>query len=85
MANADFEARTNQFVIAMLLACRGDVAAQQDVSVLIGQMMADESAQPIGQSLMRIVVGERNRPSLTEGLSGEPLLLVNRILDELEA
>jgi hypothetical protein len=80
-----FEARTNQFVITMVLACRGEVKAQQDISMLIGQMMADPASVPMGQSLMQIVVGERDRERLLSGLEGEPALLVNRILDELES
>lgn len=69
----------------MVLACRGEVKAQQEISLLIGQIMGDPASVPMGQSLMRIIVGERDRQQLLNGLEGEPALLVSRILDELEA
>lgn len=79
----DFEVRTGRFVAAMVAACRGDAKAQQDVSQLVGQMMQDQSTVPMAQSLMQIIVGVRDREQLTARLEGEPALLVNRILDEL--
>lgn len=81
---SDFEERTNQFVMAMVLACQGDVKAQQDVSYIVGQMMRDPTMLPMYESLMQIIVGERDRAHLTNGLEGEPALLVNQILDQLE-
>ncbi|HEX2910302.1 MAG TPA: hypothetical protein VH186_05795 [Chloroflexia bacterium] len=80
-----FEARTNQFVMAMVLACRGEPRAQQDVSILIGQMLQDPATVPMGESLMQIVVGERDRERLTAPLEGESRMLINRILDDLGA
>ena len=78
----NFAARTDQFISRLVEACAGDVLARQQVSVLIGQLMTDEAARPLAESLMQIVVGDRNRARLTEGLQGEPLLLINRILDQ---
>jgi len=81
----NFYARTNGFVSEMVRACQGSTGAQQTISLLIGQIMRDEATKPLGMSLMQIVVGERDRDLLTNNLEGEPLLLINRILDELEA
>ncbi len=78
-----FEARTSQFVVAMVAACRGDAKAQHDVSQLVGQMIEDSATAPMGQSLMQIIVGMRDREQLTAQLEGEPAILVNQILDEL--
>lgn len=80
----NFYARTNGFVSEMVRACQGSTGAQQTISLLIGQIMRDEAAKPLGLSLMQIVVGERDRELLTTDLDGEPLQLINRILDELE-
>ncbi len=79
-----FTARTEQFIIVMVLACRGEVKAQQDISHLIGQMMVDPTLATLCQSLLQIIVGERDREQLTQHLEGEPALLVRRILAELE-
>ncbi len=81
---ADFYARTNSFVSEMVSACQGSTSAQQKVSLLVGQMIQDAATRQLTQSLMRIIVGERDRSRLTDHLEGEPLLLVNRILDELD-
>jgi hypothetical protein len=81
----NFYARTNGFVSEMVRACQGSTGAQQKISLLIGQIMHDDAARPLGQSLMQIVVGERDRALLTRNLDGEPLWLINRILDELAA
>lgn len=78
-----FETRTYPFVNAMMQACQGNVTSQQEVSVIIGQMMKDNSTRPFAERLMRVIVGERDRASLTAGLEGEPLLLINRLLDQL--
>ena len=78
-----FEARTSQFVAAMVAACRGDAKARHDVSQLVGQMMQDKATTPMGESLMQIIVGVRNREQLTAQLEGEPAILINQILDEL--
>ena len=79
----NFYARTNGFVSEMVRACQGSTGAQQNISLLIGQIMRDDATKPLGQSLMQIVVGERDRALLTRNLEGEPLWLINRILDEL--
>ncbi len=81
----NFYARTNGFVSEMVRACQGSTGAQQSISLLIGQILRDEGTRPLGQSLMQIVVGERDRALLTRNLVGEPLWLINRILDELAA
>lgn len=81
----NFYARTNGFVSEMVRACQGSTGAQQNISLLIGQIMRDEATRPLGLSLMQIVVGERDRHNLTRNLDGEPLQLINRILDELAA
>lgn len=81
----NFYARTNGFVSEMVRACQGSTGAQQNISLLIGQIIRDEATRPLGQSLMQIVVGERDRALLTQNLEGEPLWLINRILDELAA
>ncbi len=80
---SDFQTRTGPFVMAMVLACKGEVRAQQDVSALIGQMLRDPASALLGQHLMQIIVGERDRIQLTADLAGEPLWLVNTILDSL--
>jgi hypothetical protein len=67
----------------MVAACRGDAKAQHDVSQLVGQMLQDGVTTPMGQSLMQIIIGMRDREHLTAQLEGEPAVLVNRILDEL--
>ncbi len=79
----NFETRTSQFVMAMVLACRGEDKARLDVSQIVGQMMQDEATQPLGNSLMQIIIGVRDREKITAQLEGEPLRLVNLILDEL--
>lgn len=79
----DFFARTNGFVMEMVHACQGSTGARQQVSMLVGQMMQDPSTFQLSQSLMQIIVGERDRALLTGPLDGEPLQLVNWILDEL--
>ena len=79
----DFYSRTNGFVTEMVRACQGSAPAQQKVSLLVGQLMRDTATRQLSQSLMQIIVGERDRARLTASLEGEPLLLVNRILDEL--
>lgn len=81
----NFYARTNSFVSEMVRACQGSTGAQKNISLLIGQIMRDDATKPLGQSLMQIVVGERDRARLTQNLEGEPLWLINRILDELAA
>jgi len=83
MSLEDFEARTGPFIGAMVAACRGDSKARHDVSQLVSQMMQDATTLPLGSSLMQIIVGLRDREQLTTSLEGEPAVLVNRILDEL--
>ena len=79
----DFFARTNGFVMEMVHACQGSAPARQQVSMLVGQMMQDPSTFQLSQSLMQIIVGERDRDLLSGHLDGEPRQLVNWILDEL--
>jgi hypothetical protein len=78
-----FEERTWRFKLAMVAACRGDTKAQQDVSQIVGQMLEDSATKPMGESLMQIIVGVRDREELTRNLEGEPATLVNQILDDL--
>ncbi len=79
----DFERRTGQFVRAIVAACRGDLKARANASHLFGQMVEDAATVPMAQSLMSIIVGLRDREALTSKLEGEPAVLVNRILDQL--
>ncbi len=78
-----FNSRTTDFIAAMVRACRGDLQARQGVSVLLGQLMQDQATVPLAESLMQVIVGERDRVQLTAPLDGEPRLVVDKILDEL--
>jgi hypothetical protein len=80
---SDFEARTRQFVLAMVAACQGDSQLRYQVASLVGQMALDEATRPLANSLSRIIAGERGLDNLTSGLEGEPAVLVEAILREL--